>query len=90
MEHWRRRAMTTLDAAAVRSDFSDVLNRVKYTRERIVICRRGKSEAVLVPVDDIKLLEFLEDRVDLDEARRRLAEGGPRISLADLKAELGL
>ena len=36
--------------------------------------RRGKEVAAVVPIDDLRLLEELEDRIDLLDARAALAE----------------
>ena len=81
--------MTRLSASAVREEFSETLNRVAYKGERIVLERRGKDVAALVPVEDLELLELLEDRMDLEAARKALKEHGS-ISLDELKAELGI
>ncbi len=81
--------MTRLPASAVREEFSETLNRVAYKGERIVLERRGKDVAALVPVEDLELLERLEDRMDLDAARKALEEPGS-VSLDVLKAELGI
>jgi len=82
--------MTRLAANRARRDFADALNRVAYKGERIVIHRRGKDAAVLVPVEDAKLLERLEDEIDIVESRRALAEPGKNIAWAELKKKLGL
>ena len=81
--------MTRLSASTVREEFSETLNRVAYKGERIVLERRGKDVAALVPVEDLELLEQLEDRMDLEAARKALKEQGS-ISLDELKAELGI
>ncbi len=81
--------MTRLTASAVREEFSETLNRVAYKGERIVLERRGKDVAALVPVEDLVLLERLEDRMDLEVARKALEEPGS-VSLGELKAELGI
>ena len=41
-----------------------------YGRERIVLDRRGRSLAALIPLEDLALLEELEDRQDAEEARK--------------------
>ena len=84
--------MTRLVAGAVRKDFADALNRVAYGKERIVLHRRGKNVAAMVPVEDLALLEELEARFDLEDARAALAEARKRgtIPWEKLKAELGL
>ena len=66
--------MTRLTASKARVEFSKVLDRVASKRERIVLHRRGKDVAVLVPIEDLAVLEQEEaqDRRDAKEARRRL------------------
>jgi prevent-host-death family protein len=66
--------MTRLPSGKVRQDFSETVNRVAYGRERIVLHRRGRDLAAVIPMDDLILLEELEDRVDVEEAERLLAE----------------
>jgi len=39
-----------------------------------VVHRRGKAVAALIPLEDLALLEELEDRADVQEAERRLAD----------------
>jgi prevent-host-death family protein len=81
--------MIRLSATKAREVFSDVINRVSYRGERILLERHGKDVVALVPVDDLELLEALEDRLDLEEAKGRLKEPG-RISWNELKERLGL
>lgn len=81
--------MTRLNVSEVRDGFAEAINRVAYRGERIVVHRRDRALAALVPVEDLRLLEQIEDRIDIDEARRALAEPGT-VSWEDLKAELGL
>jgi prevent-host-death family protein len=66
--------MTRLEASKAREEFSDTLNRVAYSHERIVLRRWGKDVAALVPLEDLALLEQLEDRIDIEEAKRILAD----------------
>lgn len=81
--------MNRIAARKLRNEMSDALNRVAYAGERIVIERHGKGAAVLVSMEDAELLERLEDRVDLEHARKALKSGKP-ISLKAVKKELGL
>ena len=84
--------MTRVNTSKVRSDLADILNRVAYGGERIVLHRRGKNVAALVPLEDFTLLEELEDRIDLEEARAALAEAKKKgtIPWKKIKADLGL
>jgi prevent-host-death family protein len=70
--------MTRLPSGKVRQDFSETVNRVAYGRERIVLHRRGRDLAALIPVEDLALLEAVEDRLDVDEAEKILAEAKAR------------
>ena len=81
--------MTRLAASRVREHFSDTLNRVAYRKERIVLRRRGKDLAAVVPIEDFTFLEEVEDRLDLEAARKALKEKGT-VPWSKLKAELGL
>jgi len=82
--------MTHIEATKARDEFADTLNRVAYAGERIVLRRRGKDIAAIVPIEDLEMIEAIEDRIDVAAAKKALKEKGPNIPLAKLKAELGL
>lgn len=84
--------MTTLSTTEAQEQFSDLLRRVASGKERIVLTRAGEELVAVVPIEDLVLVESLEDRTDVDDAREALREALEKgtISLADLKAELGL
>ena len=66
--------MPVLDASKARQELPRTLDRVFRERERIVIKRRGKPVAALVPVEDLKFIQDLEDRIDIEDARAALAD----------------
>ena len=76
-------------AAKARQLFSDIINRAAFGKERVVIERRGKRLAAVVPVEDLDLLEQMEDRIDLEDARRRMKEKGS-IPWTKVRKELGI
>ena len=87
--------MGRLAASKARNDFADTLNRVAYKGERIILHRRGKNVAALVPVEDLVLLERLieeeEDRIDMEEAERILADPNEvAIPYEKVRKDLGL
>jgi prevent-host-death family protein len=84
--------MNMLNTVQAREHFSDLLNRVAYGKERIIITRRERDLAVVIPIDDLQLLEKIEDYIDILEAYEALEEANTKgtISLKDLKKELGL
>ncbi len=84
--------MVRIPTVKARDEFSDLVNRAAYGKERVVLTRRGKPLAAVVPLEDVELLERLEDRIDLDEARAALAEARDdgTVSWEEIKAEIGL
>ncbi|MGO8932643.1 MAG: type II toxin-antitoxin system Phd/YefM family antitoxin [Bryobacteraceae bacterium] len=84
--------MPSVSTVEARNEFSTVLNRAAFGKERVILARRGKAIAAIVPMDDVKLLRALEDRADLADAiaaEREALEKGTT-SLADLKRDLAL
>jgi prevent-host-death family protein len=84
--------MNTLSTTEAHERFSELLRRVASDKERVVLTRAGEELVAIVPVEDLALVEALEDRADLEDAREALREAREKgtTSLADLKAELGL
>ncbi len=82
--------MDRISISSAREEFADALNRVAYGGERIIIKRRGKSIAALVPVEDAKALERLEEKIDLEMMRAALADVKKygTVPWKDLKKEL--
>lgn len=70
--------MAKLTTVEARDNFSEVINRASFGKERIVLTRRGKDLAAVVPVEDLDLLEELEDRLDLEAVKKAWAEQGKR------------
>jgi len=69
--------MSTMTAVKVRDNFSEVVARAAYGKERIYITKNGKNLAALIPAEDMKLLEELEDRLDAADADRILDKTKP-------------
>lgn len=77
-------------ASQARSEFSEIVNDVAYKGERVVLHRHGKDVAAIVPIADLELLVEMEDRIDLDLARKALREKESPIPFEKLKKELGI
>jgi prevent-host-death family protein len=80
----------TIKATRARDAFGETLNRVAYGKERVVIDRHGRAVAAMVPIEDLRFLEELEDRLDVEAAKKALAESDERIPYEDLRKALGL
>ncbi|MCX5674096.1 MAG: type II toxin-antitoxin system Phd/YefM family antitoxin [Planctomycetota bacterium] len=82
--------MTEIAVADVRKNLSDAVNRVAYGKERLILKRRGKGVAALVPIEDLEAIEAMEDKIDVALARKALKEKGKPVPLETLKKQLGL
>lgn len=56
--------ITRVGATALRNRIGDLLARVIYRGERVIIERRDKPVAALIPLEDLRVLEKLEDERD--------------------------
>jgi len=66
--------MRRVSTSEARKELAELINRVAYAHERVLIGRRGKELAALIPIADLRLLERLaddlEDRLDAEDALR--------------------
>jgi prevent-host-death family protein len=75
---------------AARRELPEAVNKLVYGNgEPIVLSRRGKDLAAIVPIEDLRLIEELEDRMLSEKAKRALKEKG-RIPWGKIKKDLGL
>ena len=82
--------METISLLEARKTFTKIIGRAAYGHHRYVLERHGEPMAAIVSMEDLRLLEALEERHDLEAARLALAEPGENVSLEDAKRELGL
>ena len=84
--------MTDISAAEARKHLSEILNRVAYTKERVVLTRHGNQIAAIVPLEDLDLLTQLQSVVESRDVEDALAESdkGVTVPWTDRKGERGL
>ena len=82
--------MTTLTVTEARRTLSGLIDGVAFKGERVMLRRNGKNIAAIISAEDVELLEALEDRIDLEEAKRRLLDGQEALPYDQVRAELGL
>ncbi len=80
--------------AEMRNNTADIINRVAYGGERVILERRGKPVAVIIPVEEYEFLERIiaerEDAMDLAAIKASRRERGKSVPLEQVKRELGI
>lgn len=63
-----------ISTTTAREEFSEIVNRAAFGKERVVLTRHGKGLVAVVPVEDLEVLEALEDRLEVEAAEKAIAE----------------
>jgi prevent-host-death family protein len=84
-----RKTARRVAASKARDEFSDIINRVAYGGETVLIHRRKKPVAAIIPLSDPELLGRIEDEIDVRAARKARKEKGS-IPWEKIKKDLGL
>lgn len=81
---------TLIPTAKAKEEFIELVNRVAHDKERIILTRRDKEIAAIVPLEDLKFLEEYQSKNDLADAAEALREArtSGTISLDELKTEI--
>jgi prevent-host-death family protein len=82
--------MAKMTVSEAQSALARTVRRVLEERERVTLTEGGKPVAAIVTAEDLAFLEALEDRIDLEEARKAIVEDGASLPWEQIKAELGL
>ena len=80
----------TISTADARMSFSEIINKVAYGNEQIILTRRGKRIAAIVSINEFELLQRIEDHMDIADAKAALSETGENISAEEAWKSLGL
>ncbi len=79
-----------VSVSEARETFAELVNRAAYRHERVLIARRGRPIAAIVPIEDVEALEELEDEYDRKAVEEALAEGGEPIPWEEIEKEFDL
>jgi len=81
---------TTISTADARKNFADIVNKVAYGSEPVILTRRGQEIAALVSMRELELLRQIEDQMDIEDAEKALADPEGNIPAQEVWKELGL
>ena len=79
-----------ISTADARKKFADIVNKVAYGHDPVILTRRGKNIAALVSMEELELLQQIEDVIDIEDAKKALAEPGDNIPANKFWEKLGL
>ncbi len=85
-------APTMVAATKLREHGSEIINKVAYGDDEVILTRRGKPVAAVVSLKALEALHAFEDARDIAEAaraRREIKKHGT-VSHDEVKARLGL
>ena len=82
--------MTTVTTAEARKKLAEIVNKVAYGKEPVVLTRRGEKIAALISMEELELLQLIEDHIDIEDAKKALVEPGKNITADKAWKELGL
>ena len=85
----------TMSLAAVKSRFSELVDRVERQQDRVIVTRNGKPAAVLISADDLQSLEetlaVMSDRsvaAQIRESQKAIVAGESGAGMDELRASL--
>ncbi|MBI9085764.1 MAG: type II toxin-antitoxin system Phd/YefM family antitoxin [Desulfobacterales bacterium] len=82
--------LNTVSTAEARKKLAEIVNKVAYGKEPVILTRRGEKLAALISMEELELLQLIEDHIDIEDARKALEEPGENISSEKLWKELWL
>ena len=68
--------LNTVSTAEARKNLAEIVNKVAYGKEPVVLTRRGEEIAALISMEELELLKLIEDHIDIEDAREALEEPG--------------
>lgn len=82
---------TSTNITDAKEELTELVNRVAHHKERIILTRREKEIAAIVPIEDLKFLENSQNKNDLEEAAEALKEARSHgtLTLDELKTDIG-
>lgn len=81
---------TTISITEAKKRWGELVNRVAYGEEWILLLSRGKPKAALVSMADLEFLEWLKEQLDMEaELRQRGLEEEANALREQIVAEVG-
>ena len=82
--------LNKISTAEARKKLAEIVNKVAYGKEPVILTRRGEEIAALISMKELELLQLIEDYIDIEDAKKALEESGENIPADKFWKELGL
>ena len=66
--------MVSIPFSEARTHLTDIVNEVAHGGERIILTRKGKQLVAIIPLEDLRALEAIENKIDLEDAKKALRD----------------
>ena len=70
---------STVTVTELKEEFRKTTGRVELAGQRVIVRRNSRDAFALIPIEDLRLLELLEDKIDALEALESLDDPRPSI-----------
>ena len=80
--------MNKVTVTELKEEFRKTTGRVELAGERVIVRRNSRDAFALIPIDDLRLLELVEDKLDALEALKSLEDPRPSIPWAEARRPL--
>jgi prevent-host-death family protein len=66
--------MQPITVTEARKNFSDIVNNVGFNDETQIITRNGKQIVAIIPIEELRWADEMEDKMDLEAAEKASKE----------------
>lgn len=66
--------MQPITVTEARKNFSDIVNNVGFNDETQIITRNGKQIVAIIPIEELRWADEMEERKDIQDAKKAMAE----------------
>jgi len=82
--------LNKISAADAGKNLSDIIKRVAFDHEPVILTMSGEPTAAIVSLEDFQYFQYLEDQADIAEALKAAEEPGENITAGQMRKQLGL
>ena len=82
--------MIQVDLSDAHNNWDQIIEQVRVKQDRVMLTSQGREIGALIPTEDLKVLESLEDCTDVKAAREILKNSAAQHPFDGVRKKLGL